>query len=132
MSRWRMTTVCPPPSRPSSGDQHGLPKVSGSYTLMCTCRRGHRRHPAERLGGGTEGPDACQDTAEGSDHECGVKLSMQDAQQRLLSGQGKHMWLEFDEGPALMLHFGMTGAQLCAGLASLLSRATKTSFLLMP
>ncbi len=30
------------------------------------------------------------------------------------------MWLEFDEGPALMLHFGMTGAQLCAGLESLL------------
>ena len=39
---------------------------------------------------------------------------MQDAHQRLLSRQGKHMWLEFDEGPALMLHFGMTGAQLCA------------------
>ena len=23
--------------------------------------------------------------------------------------KGKHLWLELDSGPALMLHFGMTG-----------------------
>ena len=51
----------------------------------------------------------------------GWRPCMQDAQQQLLSRQGKHMWLEFDKGPALMLHFGMTGAFRRAGVAALLS-----------
>ncbi|KAL0022080.1 hypothetical protein WJX79_004437 [Trebouxia sp. C0005] len=32
--------------------------------------------------------------------------------------KGKHMWIEFDSGPCLMLHFGMTGSLVVKGVKS--------------
>lgn len=32
--------------------------------------------------------------------------------------KGKHMWIEFDGGPCLMLHFGMTGSLVVKGVKS--------------
>ncbi|KAL0027583.1 hypothetical protein WJX77_012433 [Trebouxia sp. C0004] len=47
-----------------------------------------------------------------------LQAALEDRTVKQAHRKGKHMWIEFDSGPCLMLHFGMTGSLVVKGVKS--------------